>query len=50
MKKKILIAAIAALTSVAAWATCTTHTTWYNGRMVTCQTCCYGSNCQTTCY
>ncbi len=33
-----------------AWAQCTTHTYFYNGRMVTCTTCCYGSSCNTNCF
>jgi hypothetical protein len=48
--KKALIAIGLAAAATAAWATCTTHTIIQNGRMVTCTTCCYGSNCTTTCF
>lgn len=33
----------------AAYASCTTHTMIVNGKVITCMTCCYGSNCTTTC-
>ena len=38
-----------ALGVVPAWAACTTHTYYSNGRTKTCTTCCYGGNCTTTC-
>lgn len=48
---KYVLAVIAALSiSTAAYAACTTNTTTYNGRMVTCTTCCYGGNCTTNCF
>ncbi len=32
-----------------AFASCTYHTYMYGSRMITCTTCCFGSNCTTTC-
>lgn len=49
MKYLIAIWAIASATLV--YANCTTNTTYYNGRYVTCTTCCYnGGNCTTNCF
>lgn len=48
--KRFLVAAALALTATAAYAACTTHTFWQNGRYTTCQTCCLGNNCTTTCF
>ena len=48
--KKLLIGAWLAATASMVWASCTTHTYTVNGRMVTCTTCCYGSNCSTNCF
>lgn len=48
--KKVLIGIGLAATASLVWASCTTHTYWLNGRMVTCTTCCYGSNCTTNCF
>jgi len=48
--KKVLAAIALATLATATWAACTTHTIMSNGRMVTCTTCCYGSNCTTTCF
>lgn len=48
--KKALIAIFVATASTVVWASCTTHTITSNGRMVTCTTCCYGGNCNTTCF
>ncbi len=39
-----------ALTAPLVWASCSTHSYYYDGRYVTCTTCCYGSSCQTNCY
>jgi hypothetical protein len=33
-----------------ALASCTMSTIFYNGRMVTCMTCCTGGYCTTNCY
>jgi len=32
------------------YAACSTHTYNIDGRMVVCTTCCYGNNCNTTCF
>ena len=48
--KKALIAVWFAMTASLVWASCTTHTIMQGGRMVTCTTCCYGNNCNTTCF
>ena len=49
MKALILSVALAA-SPLVAWAACSTHTYFINGKMVTCTTCCYGSNCTTNCF
>ena len=50
MKKKVLaFLAITAFAS-AAYASCRTHTYMFDGQIVTCMTCCYGTNCNTTCF
>lgn len=48
--KKAIVAICLAATSAAVWATCTSHTYFVNGKTVICNTCCYGSNCTTTCF
>lgn len=48
--RKVILAAALAISPVLAWASCSTHTYFINGKMVTCTTCCYGSNCNTTCF
>ena len=48
--KKLLVGMLFSLVATAAWAACTTHTYYMNGRMVTCTTCCFGGNCNTNCY
>jgi hypothetical protein len=48
--KKVIIGAYLTLSSLTLWAACSTHTYYANGRYVTCQTCCYGNNCNTNCY
>jgi hypothetical protein len=45
-----LVLAIGWLTAGPAHASCTTHTYALNGRVVTCQTCCFGTMCNTTCF
>ena len=47
--KKALIGVWLAVTALTTWAACTTQTTTYNGRIITCTTCCYGNNCNTNC-
>jgi len=48
--KKFIIALWLATTATVVYANCTTHTIMQGGRMVTCTTCCYGGNCNTTCF
>jgi hypothetical protein len=48
--KKALIGAWLAVTASMVWATCTTNTVTYNGRIVTCTTCCFNGNCTTNCF
>jgi hypothetical protein len=47
-KALALIGGLAVATSV--YAACSTSTVTYNGRIVTCTTCCYGGNCTTNCF
>ena len=49
MKKAIIGVYLATLATLT-WASCTTHTIMSNGRIVSCTTCCYGSNCTTNCF
>lgn len=46
---RILIATMLLAIASVAYAACTTHTYFYNGKMITCTTCCYSGNCSTTC-
>jgi hypothetical protein len=48
--KKITAAIAGLLFAGAAYASCTTHTYFINGKMVSCTTCCYYGNCTTNCY
>ena len=49
--KKIIAAVIAATVATAAYAACTTHTYFVNGKYVTCTTCCDSfGNCNTNCF
>jgi len=48
MKK--LLALYFVFASVSAWAACHTESIMYQGRMITCTTCCYGNNCNTNCF
>jgi hypothetical protein len=50
MVKRILAGLGIALITTGAWAQCSTHTIWSNGRSVTCTTCCYFGNCTTNCF
>lgn len=47
--KKYIAAAILALTATVAYASCVTNTYITDGRVIVCTTCCYGTNCTTTC-
>lgn len=50
MTKLITCLALAAA-PILAWASCSTHTYFVNGKIVTCTTCCYSpGNCTTTCF
>lgn len=46
----VVLALILGLQVVPVMASCTTHTSMYNGRMIMCTTCCAGSNCTTNCF
>lgn len=48
--KKALIALWLAASTTMVWAACSTHTYMQGSRMITCTTCCYGSNCTTNCF
>jgi hypothetical protein len=48
--KKLIVGIWLSVTATMVYASCTTHTIMQNGRMVTCTTCCYGNNCNTTCF
>lgn len=48
--KKVAIGLLFSLVASVAYAACSTHTYFVNGRYVTCTTCCYGSNCNTNCF
>lgn len=47
----LLVLAVVLCTQVTpALASCTQHTYFLNGRIIMCQTCCFGSVCQTSCF
>jgi hypothetical protein len=46
----LMLAMALSLHALPAWASCTTHTLSYGGRMMTCTTCCFGNYCTTTCF
>lgn len=48
--KAIILAVALAASPLVAWSACATHTYFINRKMVTCTTCCYGSNCTTNCF
>lgn len=48
--KKLIVALYVVTLSATTWAACSTHSYTANGKYVTCTTCCYGNNCNTTCY
>ncbi len=50
MIKRILAAMGVALITTGAWAQCSSHTIFANGRTIICTTCCYGGNCTTNCF
>jgi hypothetical protein len=51
MRKIVLGLGLLLATATAAYASCTSHTYYVNGKVVNCTTCCYGGgNCSTSCY
>jgi len=48
--KKIAVGIVGLTLASAAYAACTTHTYFINGKYITCTTCCYGGNCTTNCF
>lgn len=48
--KKLLMGLGLSLVATVVYANCTTHSYTINGKFVTCTTCCYGGNCNTTCF
>jgi hypothetical protein len=46
----ILATALTLAFAPSAWASCTTHTYYGRGRIITCETCCYYNDCTTTCF
>lgn len=49
--KKLIVGIVLCLVATAVYAACTTHTYMYNGRLVTCTTCCDSlGNCTTNCF
>ena len=49
--KKVIMGLCLSVVATVAYANCTTSTvTLPNGKMMFCQTCCYGGNCNTTCF
>ena len=51
IKMKYLLSIWLFVTASAAYAACTTHTYFMNGRYVTCTTCCdFNGNCTTNCF
>jgi len=49
MKKAIAGIYLAMVASVV-WASCTTQTVTYNGKIMSCTTCCNGPYCNTNCF
>jgi hypothetical protein len=51
MRKTLAALVILAASATAAYARCSSHTYYVNGKIVNCTTCCYsGTGCSTTCY
>lgn len=49
--RRYIIAAVLAISPIAAVAQCVTNTTFLpSGKMVICTTCCTGNHCTTTCF
>lgn len=47
---KYVLALVLTLIAGAAYAACTTHTYFVNGKVVMCTTCCNGGHCTTNCF
>jgi hypothetical protein len=45
----ILATMVALALAGPAWASCTTHTYFLEGRIIVCTQCCFGTACTTTC-
>lgn len=51
MRKALVALGLLVASATAAYATCTSHTYYVNGKTVMCTTCCYqAGGCSTTCY
>jgi len=48
--KKVFGFILAMGIATSAYAACSTHSYFINGKMVICTTCCYGGNCTTNCF
>ncbi len=48
--KKLIAGVLLSVVATVAYANCTTHSYFINGKYVTCTTCCYGGNCNTNCF
>ena len=48
--KAIILAVALAVSPLVAWAACSTHTYFVNGKVIICTTCCYSGNCNTNCF
>jgi hypothetical protein len=48
--KKIIVGVWFSMVATLVYAQCTTQTYNINGKFTTCTTCCYGGNCNTTCF
>lgn len=48
--KKLIIAVTLLTVSISAYAACSTHQFWVNGRLTICTTCCNNGNCTTNCF
>jgi hypothetical protein len=46
----LTFALVLGLGALPAWASCTYHSYFINGRYVSCSTCCFGNQCTTTCF
>jgi hypothetical protein len=49
MAKKLAAILMSLMVAPAAYAACTTHTYFIDGKVIVCTTCCTGGYCTTTC-